>query len=804
VESLAQDLRHAVRSLRGSPGFTLATIGTLVLGLSITSVMFTVVYGVMARPLPYENPDDLIVVLRGSVDDPDYAGPSSYPGYEFWRDNNRAFSALAAYDRYMSITAWLGDDPESIPAARVSANYFSTLGVQPMMGRDFRSEDDDVDADSVIVLSHEVWSSRFDADPDIIGRSIRLAGGESSIIGVMPPDYADIHQRPRVWLSMTGESRSANNNALYMIGRLRPDISIEQAREDLERVRRELELSDSDINYSAIRASDLHRWIVGSTRSFMRIAAGAVLLVMLIVIANLSNLALTHTTNREQELAVRAAIGAGRFQIIRLLLVESVVLGLAGAIPALVASAWSVALFLRLSPTSIPRRTDIAIDMPIVAFVLIGGILASVVAGLLAVAVSQRRGIARRLRPGGRYSGAGRGGQRAQGTLAVAQLGLAMALLVAVGLLIRSLVGLQSVDTGFVAHDALVVELSAPAELVTGDERRGFYETLVQRIDELPGVDHVGVVSMMPFTGWSTTGIRPEGMPVPEDEDDLPSVEIDSLSPGFFGAMGTAIVSGRDFLASDTAAAPRVAIVNRAMAEQFWPDGDPIGRLLFDQDDEDGEITLTVVGVAENVRARGVDAPVGPKFYTAYAQSGYWWPYGMNVVLRSSTPPTSHVQPIREILRDIAVQAPLAHFTTLDDWLANEFADLRFQTSLFGVFAVVATLLASLGLYGVIASGVARRTHEIGVRMALGADSARMLQQVVGSGAKLALLGTLVGAPLALATTRAMESMLFGITGVDVPSMVVTVLALNTVCIVACWLPARRASRVAPIEAMRQ
>jgi len=803
MDTLVQDLRQALRSLRGSPGFAFATIATLVLGLGITAVMFTVVYGVLARPLPYENPDELIVVLKGSADDPSYEGPSSYPGYEYWRDNARAFDELAAYDRYMAITLWLGDDPERISAARVSANYFSTLGAAPVLGRDFRPEEDEVGADTVMILSHEVWTTRFAADPDVVGRKVRLSRSEGTIIGVMPADFTDIHDRPRLWLSMTGESRGANNNALYMVGRVHEGVSLVQTNEDLERVRVELTSGETDINYEAIRARSLHEWRVGDLRAFLRIAAGAVALVMLIVVANLSNLALVHTTNRGAELAVRAAIGAGRLQIVRLLLVEALVLGLAGAALALVVASQATAWFLRLSPATIPRHAEITFDAPVFAFVVLGSVLVSMTASLLAIGVGQRRGLVGWLRPGGRHTGSGSSGHRAQGTLAVAQLGLALALLVAVGLLMRSLISLQAVDTGFVAQDALVVELSAPADLEPGDERRGFYEELAQRIQSLPGVDHVGVVSMMPFTGWSTTGIRPEGTPVPEDEDDLPSVEVETASPGFFAAMGTQVLAGRDFRPSDTAESPRVAIVNRAMVERFWPDQDPLGRLIFDQDDEEGEITLTVVGVTENVRARGVDAPVGAKFYTVYAQSGYWWPYGMNLVLRSSTPPQLHSQPIRDILRDMVAQPPLADFTTLEDWLAAEFTDLRFQTSLFGIFAIVATLLAGVGLYGVIASGVARRTHEIGVRMALGADSARMLRQVIGSGARLAVAGTLVGAPLALLMARAMESMLFGISSVDLPTLVGTVVALNAVCIAACWLPARRASRVAPLEAMR-
>ena len=804
MDTLVHDLRQALRSLRGSPGFAFATIATLVLGLGITAVMFTVVYGVLARPLPYENPDQLLIVLKGAADDPSYFGTSSYPAYEFLRDNARAFDELAAYNRYMSLTLRLGDDPESIPAARVSANYFSTLGVAPMLGRDFRPEEDGVDADAVMILSHEVWTTRFGADPDVVGRKVSLSRSEGTVIGVMPADFTDIHDRPRMWTSMAHETRRANTNSLYMVGRVREGVSLVQANEDVERVRIEFTSGETDMNYEAIRARSLHEWRVGDLRPFLRIVAGAVALVMLIVVANLSNLALVHTTNRGAELAVRAAIGAGRLQIVRLLVVEALVLGLAGAALALFVASRATELFLSLSPTTIPRQAEITLDTPVLAFVVLASVLVSITSSLLAIAVGQRRGLVGWLRRGGRHTGFGRSGHRAQGTLAVAQLGLALALLVAVGLLMRSLINLQAVDTGFVAQDALVVELGAPADLAAGAERRGFYEELVEHIAILPGVDEVGVVSNMPFSGWSSTGVRVEGMPVPEDEDDLPVVEIETASPGFFAAMGTRIVVGRDFRASDTAEAPRVAIVNRALAERFWPDEDPIGRLIFDEDDEEGEITLTIVGVTENVRARGVDVPVGAKMYTAHAQSDYWWPYGMTVVLRSSTPPQTYAQPIRDILRDTVAQPPLAYFTTLEDWLAEEFADLRFQTSLFGIFALVATLLASVGLYGVIASGVARRTHEIGVRMALGADSARMLRQVIGSGARLAVLGTLVGAPLALLTGRAMESMLFGVSTLDLPTLFGTVVALNTVCIVACWLPARRASRVAPIEAMRR
>ncbi len=804
MDTLVHDLRQALRSLRGSPGFTFATIATLVLGLGITAVMFTVVYGVLARPLPYDDPDQLLVVLKGSADDPSYEGPSSYPAYEFWHDNARAFDDLAAYDRYISFTLWLGDDPERIPAARVSANYFSTLGVAPVRGRDFRPEEDEVDADAVMILSHELWTTRFGADPDVVGRKVRLSRSEATVIGVMPAEFTDIHDRPRLWTSMARESRRENTNSLYMVGRVRDGVSLVQANEDLERVRVELTSRATDMNYEAIRGRSLHDWRVGDLRAFLRIAGGAVALVMLIVVANLSNLALVHTTNRGAELAVRTAIGAGRLQIVRLLLIEALVLGLAGAALALFVASRATELFLRLSPTTIPRQAEITLDAPVLAFVILGSVLVSMTSSLLAIAVGQRRGLVGWLRPGGRHTGSGRSGHRAQGTLAVAQLSLALALLVAVGLLMRSLIGLQAVDTGFVAHDALVLELSAPADLAAGAERRGFYEELVGRIAALPGVGDVGAVSFMPFSGWSTTNVRMEGMPVPDDEDELPMVEVDTAGPGFFAAMGTRIVVGRDFRASDTLDSPRVAIINRALAERFWPDEDPLGRRIFDEDDELGEVVLTVVGVTENVRARGVDVPVGAKMYTAYAQSDYRWPYGMNVVLRSSTPPRTHAQPIRNILRDMAAQPPLVSFTTLEDWLAEEFADLRFQTYLFGIFALVATLLASVGLYGVIASGVARRTHEIGVRMALGADSARMLRQVIGSGARLAVLGTLIGAPLALLMARAMESMLFGVSTVDLPTLVGTVVALNAVCIVACWLPAQRASRVAPIEAMRQ
>jgi len=804
VDTFVQDLRQALRSLRAAPGFTFGAVATLVLGLGITAVMFTVVYGVLARPLPYADPDALVVVSRAAPDEPDYAGPSSYPAYEFWRDNARAFEELAAYNRYVSFTLRLGDDPESIRAARVSANYFSTLGVAPMMGRDFRPEEDAVDAEPVVILSHELWTSHFGADPDIVGRSIPVGSSSATVVGVMPRDFADISERPRMWITMARETRRGNTNSLYMIGRMRAGVSMSQALADLERVRVQLVQSEPDIHYDAVRASSLHQWIVGDAGRFLRIAGGAVVLVMLIVVANLSNLALVHTTGRASELAVRAAIGASRAQITRLLLIESLLLGLAGALPALVAAGWGVEAFLRMSATPVPRQADIAVDPAVIAFVVAAGVLAAVTAGMLASLVGHRGGLTERLRAGGSRGGVAATNGRTQRSLAVAQLALALALLLSVGLLLRSLVGLQAVDNGFIAGNALLVELSAPADLQPGAERRGFYEELVRRIEALPGVEAAGAVSFMPFSGWSSTGLRIEGMPVPEDPDELPSIEIDAASPGFFAAMGTRITAGRDFAPSDREGAPRVAIINRAMAERYWPDEDPLGHRLFDQDDEEGEVTLTIVGVAENVSARAVGEPIAPKVYTAYAQSDYWWPFGMNVVLRSATPPATLAQPVRDILRDMVTQPPLALFTTLDDWLAEQFADLRFQASLFGIFAVVATLLACVGLYGVIASGVARRTHEIGVRLALGADSRRMLRGVIGSGARLGLLGTLAGVPLALLMTRGMDSMFFGVSSLDPPTLVLTALLLNAVCVAACWLPARRASRVAPLEAMRR
>lgn len=817
MEGLWQDVRYGARMLMKNPGFTLIAVITLGLGIGATTAIFSVVNGVLLRPLEYRDPQQIVTLLNNG------RSPVSPANFLDFRANSQSFEQMAAAE------AWGGalvttEKPEEISGLRMGDGLFALLGVQPLLGRTLQPEDFEPGGDHVLVLSHKLWQRAFGGDAAVVGRALTLSGESYTVVGVMPPRF----QFPPFWstraemwapLDLRKRAASRGGNSLRVFGRLKPGVNLRQAQLEIDAINAQLALAYPEANAGlSIRVDPLNEKVSGAVRPALLVLSGAVAFVLLIACANVACLLLARAATRQKETAVRVALGASRWRILRQLLTESLLLSMCGAAAGILVAGWGVDLLTTLlsgNSTSfnvrLPRLSEIKIDAVAFAFTLVVSLLTSVLFGLAPALGASKPDLNRVLKEGGRGTTGGR--RRLRETLVVAELALAMVMLIGAGLLVTSFLKLQEVDPGFNPRNVLTMTTSlAGASQYVGPAREAFYRQLTERLTALPGVESASAINHLPLAGdvWGTS-LAIEGRPLPPPGQDV-EVAFRVSRPDYFRTMGIPLRAGRDFTERDTSDAPGVVILNETLARRYWPEEDPVGkRITLDnpRDSSQPPEWLTVVGVVKDVKQDSwMDAPVN-EVYLPFQQSGGFYAgaarqfSSMTLVVRTKIEARSMAAATQETVRAFDPGIPVSIVVSMEQVIADALWQPRFNLQLIGLFAGVAVVLAAIGLYGVMSYSVAQRTHEVGLRMALGARRRDVVRLVLRQGIKLTLLGVALGLLTSAAMTRLMTTLLFGVSATDPGTFAAIAVLLVGVALVACFVPARRATNVDPMAALR-
>ncbi|HWN99499.1 MAG TPA: ABC transporter permease [Blastocatellia bacterium] len=797
MNRLLQDLRYGLRSLLRKPGFTLIAVITLALGIGANTAIFSVVNTVLLKTLPYKDGDRLVAVWgRLKQVDQVELSPTEFADY---RERSRAFGQLAAAERAnLNLTG--AREPVRLEGQAVTANLFPMLGVAPLIGRTFTAEEDKANA-RVAVLSYGLWQKALGGQADAVGKTITLDGNTYEVIGVMPgafqfPPPVTNYKQSEIWVprSLENETRRAAHN-LFTIGQLAPGTSFAQARAEMDGIAKQLEQEDSR-RQGGVNLVPLQAQVGRQLQPSLLILAGAVGFVLLIACANVANLMLASASARQKEIAVRLALGASRWRIIRQLLTESLLLSLVGGGLGLLLAAWGSEAIRAAGADQIPRADQIAVDGFVLGFTLLLSVVTGVIFGLAPALQASRADLNITLKEGGR-SGSAPGRHRLRSGLVMVEVALSLVLLVGAGLLIKSFWRLVNVDPGFDTQRLLSVELSLTSERYAEELPRSiFYQQLLERLSTLPGVQAAAIVNHPPFSGRrGIDAFKIEGKPDPTGIEDTPLADARVISPDYFQMMSIPVLQGRAFNASDTRDSLQTVIINQAFAERYWPGEDPLGRRL-----SEGEGWLTVIGVVGDVRQSGLDQEAAPHVYAPYLQAPL---RRSGVLVRTSSDPLSLVTAVRSQVSAIDPDQPIYNVHTMYELIAGSMSGRRLNLLLLGVFALTALTLASIGIYGVISYSVTQRIHEIGIRMALGAQSRDVLRLILKQGMTPVVVGMAAGIAGALGLTRVMSTLLFGVTANDPSTFAAIALLLGIVALVACYIPARRATRVDPMIALR-
>jgi putative ABC transport system permease protein len=819
ISELAQDVRYGLRQLRRNPGFTIVAVLTLALGIGANTAIFSVVEAVILRPLPFNDPSRL--VLLTDPQDPDNGGLISRD-FSPLLSEATDFKAIDFYYRdsgFSRVTLTTSDGPHFVQGAFVSANFFSLMGVAPELGRVFTQEEVDRH-ERVVVLSHRLWLSQFGGSRDALSQPLRIDRARYQIVGVMPSSFQFPASDQQFWAPITtnpfwGEALIPNNNPLrpqhnryfyerwQAIGRLKPSASLAQAQAQISTIYARLRQQDPDENRGVgIELVPLRVHLGGHTRLALYLLFGAVCFVLLIACSNVANLLLARGTVRAREIAVRSALGASRGRLVRQLFGEAIVLTLLGGSVGLAVASGGVRALVALAPSGIPRMAQVGINGVVLAFTLVTSLAAAVLIGLAPAWKISHRGPEESLKFVTQGAAGSIGWRRMLGTLVVAEFALAVLLLAGAGLTLRSLLDALSVKPGFNPANLLTMSISPSAKTPQG--RNALYDEVLTRVRALPGVQAAGEVSELFELGpTNPLSLREVEGRFPEPKDRWTPLNWVSVRGDFFQAMGTPLLRGRYFSTTDGPNSPLVAIIDESMARRFWPGEDPIGQRFkgFDpRGHNDGWIS--VVGIAPDMRRSGLKKKPIAHIYEPYTQAIDGNRTG-DLVVRTSNSPLTVAPILRRVVHKLDPAAILSGVSTVQADLSEQLAPERFQTRLFGFFAVIALILAGVGIFGVIHYSVSQRTHELGVRMALGADKSDVLKMVVRQGLKLALIGVAIGVAGALALTRFLSSLLYGVKPTDPLTFIAVSVILVGVALVACYIPARRAAKVDPMVALR-
>ena len=820
-----RDVRYGARMLANSPGFTLIVVLTLALGIGANGTIFSLVNALLLRPLPVDKPDQLTAVYTSDFSSGDYGG-SSYPDYVDFRDRNDVLEGLVAYQpRPFSLS--VNNVTERAFGEVVSGNYFSVLGVKLALGRGFLPEEDRVPGTHpVVVISHQLWRGRYGGDPGVIGRSLTLNGHPFTIVGVAAENYSGLIRGigetlwvPAMMTDQVSPGRrsltSRGDRGWLLMGRLREGVTIGQARAAFRLIAEHLyrawprewaNIRQESRAISLLPESEAR--VMPQFRLplalFMALLMAVVGLVLLISCANVANLLLARAAGRRKEIAVRLSLGAGRGRLIRQLLTESLLLAAAGGAAGLLLAVWGSEALLALVPGRLPRAAEAALDGRVLGFTLAASLLTGILFGLAPALQASKPDLTAALKEGGRSVGAGRRASRTRSALIVAQVATAFVLLVGAGLLVNSLLRLQRIEPGFDPERMLSFRVSLPpAKYSEPQQIESFYQGLLTRVGALPGVTAVSATSALPLSGQnSVVGFAVEGVPTPPQTPFPHTSGLRVVRPGYFGTMGIRLLQGRDFDARDTLRSTPVTIINEALARRHFPNQNPIGRRInpsFGVDDR-GILFREIIGVVGDVRHSSLREEAGPESYVAHAQAPF---NTITVVARAGNDPRALTAAVRGEVRTLDPDLPVFAVRTLEEYLATAVAQPRFGALLLSIFAGVALLLTAVGLYGVISYGVEQRRHEIGVRMALGARARDVLGLVMRQGVALAAAGIGLGLVAAAALTRVMASFLFGVGATDPATFALIALLLGLVALAASYVPALRAARVDPLDALR-
>jgi len=804
VEEMWQDLRYGVRKLLKSPGFSLVAVLTLALGIGANTAIFSVVNAVLLRPLPFERPEELVRVFGTNARRNSFSRPHSYLNFADMRAQNQSFEALAAYASASSALSGASDAPEQITGVISSGDIFRVLKTRPLMGRLLEPGDERPGGSNAVVISHGLWQRRFGGDPQIVGRAIRLDGSDREIVGVTPQDFhfEFVTDATDFWLPFDpaeGPYKSRGSIFLEAIGRLKDGVSVEQAGADLGVVGTRLEQQYPDSNTGiGVRLAAAQEELVGDLRPTLLVLLGAVGFVLLIACANVANLLLARAAGRYREIAVRSALGAWRGRIVRQLMTESLLLAFAGGVLGLLFALWGVKILSAFVPENVPRFGETSVDLRVLGFTLAASVLTGFLFGIAPALQSSKFDLNEALKEGGRGGTDGLGRKRVRSLLVVAEVALSLVLLVGAGLLIKSFVKLRNTDPGFDTSNTLTASLSlAPVRYDTDEKVADFFRLLVERVRAMPGVESVGGVTPLPLSenGYSFSFTIVGQPPLPPGQGTSASARF--VSPEYFRAQGIPLRKGRVFNEADKAGAPSVIVVNEAFARRHFPDVEPLGqRLRLGLNNIEGE----VVGVVGDIRGTRLATPAVPEYYVPNAIVGAT---DMTLVIRTAGDPASLTPALRQAVTEMDKDQPLYDVRTMDALAARSVARQRFSMTLIGVFAVLAMLLAAVGIFSVMSFLVSQRTHEIGVRMALGAQRRDILSMVVRQGLVLTLAGVCVGLAGAFALTRLMSGLLYEVSATD-PFVYGGITALlAAVAMLACYVPARRATKVDPLIALR-
>jgi len=807
MQTLWQDLRYGARMLMKNPGFTLVAVITLALGIGANTAIFSVVNRVLLFRLPYKDAGRLVMVWGSNPQqgaDIDLVSPADLAD---WRTQNTMFEDLAATsDAQFNLTGM--GEPELLIGYRLAANFFQVAGAQPALGRAFTPEEDRAGAPGVVILSHRLWQRRFGADPNALGRNVTLNGNPYTVIGVMAAGFQH-PQRSELWTPLRLNSLEANQandrsfRNLRVVGRLKSGVTLEQAQMEMSRVARRLADQHPDTNAGqGVKIVSLREQYAGDIKPTLLALLGAVGFVLLIACANVANLLLARSTARRREIAVRTALGAWRGRLIRQFLTESFLLALVGGALGLLLTLWSANLLVALFPNNvdnldIPVVEAIPIDGRVLGFSLLISLLTGVIFGLAPAWQASKQELSQALKESGANTTTGMSGRRMRGLLVVSEMALAVLLLIGAGLMVKSFWRLLQGDLGLNPKNVLTMEvLLSPQKYGDGGQRRAFLQDVMQRIENLPGVEGAGATNFLPLTGfWDIASFRIEGRPAPRPNEE-PSADNRVVTERYFLTMGIRLLRGREFDGRDREGAQPVVIINETMARRYWPNEDPIGaRINFGQGN-----SAEIVGVVNDVKSFGLEEQTHPDIYRPYAQAPFRL---IAFAVRAGGDPLSLVAAVKNAIYAVDKDQPVFKVITMEKLAAESITLRRVSMLLVGGLSALALILAAIGIYGVMSYTISQQRREIGLRLALGAQANDVMKLVIVQGMKPALFGMTIGLLSSFALTRLIKGLLFGVSATDPATFIVISILLGGVALVACWIPARRATKVDPMVALR-
>jgi putative ABC transport system permease protein len=805
MNTLWQDLRFALRMLLKNWSVSAIIVVVLALGIGANTAIFSVVNAALLRPLPYAEPDKLV---RLSEDSPQVPQMSiSYPNFLDWREQNKVFSGIAAM-QFRSLNLTGRDEPERLPARAVSAELFDVLGVKPALGRSFVADEDRPGANPVCIISNGLWQRRFGSDPALVGKQITMSGTSYTVIGVLPASYA--YGTPTdvfvpIGLSADEMKERGSHPGIYAVARLKPGVTVETARAELIAMAQRIG-EQYGMKGNSATLVPLTEAFVGDIRITLLILLGAVGFVLAIACANVANLLLARAATRQKEMAIRTALGAGRMRIIRQLLTESLLLSILGGIIGVVMALWGIDLLRSASADSLPSTAVIKMDGSVLLFTLLVSLLTGIIFGLAPAFAAAKADLHDTLKEGGRSSTAGGRRSWLRSTLVVTEVALSLVLLIGAGLLIKSFIRILDTDPGFKPQNLLTMQLALNARKGEGAKVLNFFNDLNARIDGLPGVENAAFSNGLPLGPAADTSFAIVGRPKPEPGKQ-PQTMLYITSPDYLQTMAIRLVKGRFFTAQNTQRSPHVAVIDEAFARQIFPDQEPLGQRIAGDGKENPD--AEIIGIVAHVKHFGLDATerVQPQLYLPFNQAPdeiipFLAPR-MNLIIRTTADPLNLTAAVRSQVQALDPNQPVYNVSTMEQTLDQSLVTQRLSMTLLAFLAALALILAAVGIYGVMSYAVTQRTHEIGIRMAIGAQRRDVFKMVIGRGMMLALIGVAVGLVGAFALTRLMATMLYGVEPTDPPTFILIGILLTGVALVACYVPGRRATKVDPLVALR-